>query len=701
MPAAQNSLTLDPPLSVGFLSPKSGADNRAFCYYYEMIFQLLINRSYGMQRILIRLVLGIIIPLAAIGLLSLYFERSTLHTVAINNASSVTELKGAQMSLWSVEYENENNDIATDSAINAILKQAATSSTDVSLAKRQYDLIGTVLKEKIQHREEAYKDIILFNPSTGKIVGEFPSQVEEDTTSLSVLAQKARVKTAMASKYDPKTNVHTILIATPFRDASEFKNIVVFSEVYAESFITIGTNRAGLGAGASAYLIGSNGMVVRPTEGDVAQAINVSPAFLTDIQSRANAEKNGTYTTKFEREASTIVSYISLPIGWILVTEIPTDALVGMVDWALLLSLLILFILLSVFLAIVNLRSLIIPLRNASEQISQAGTSLASTSQQVATLAQSNADIAEQVAVGAVTQSTQAESISHSIAELAGGAQGMLGTAEEASRMAKDVSQVTQQAGAKGEQSQKSLDQIRKMTTDTAIIARTTGNRSREIRTIVDTITKIAEQTNLLSLNAAIEAARAGDAGRGFSVVADEIRKLAEQSASAAEEIKGRVEIMLLQINDTVLAAEKGLEHADENAKVVNESLVDLQSMSGSIQQLSARIKEITERTKNQTSLVQRVAEGIDAIASVAQQNSTSSEQLSASTQQQSAANQQVAAAAQQLQALATDFQRLTGGNVLIPTESSHHEQALLRNKKPITAYVLENESREGGGHTA
>ncbi|OGZ04691.1 MAG: hypothetical protein A2845_05355 [Candidatus Lloydbacteria bacterium RIFCSPHIGHO2_01_FULL_49_22] len=346
----------------------------------------------------------------------------------------------------------------------------------------------------------------------------------------------------------------------------------------------------------------------------------------------------------------------------------------------------------SLFLATMNLRWLFIPLRNAGDQISQAGSSLAATSQQVAAAAQNNAGIAEQVAQGAVTQSTQAESIARSIAELAGGAHEMLVTAEEASLMAKEVSQVTQQAGAKGEQSQKSLDQIRKMTTDTAVIARTTGNRSREIRTIVDTITKIAEQTNLLSLNAAIEAARAGDAGRGFSVVADEIRKLAEQSAGAAEEIKGQVEIMLLQIGDTVLAAEKGLEHADENAKVVNESLVDLQNMSGAIQKLSARIKEISERTEKQTTLVKHIAESMDAIASVAVQNSESSEQLSASAQQQSAANQQVAAAAQQLQALAIDFQRLTGGIYSALRSNTHHEQLSERGKKPITAYVLENE---------
>lgn len=85
------------------------------------------------------------------------------------------------------------------------------------------------------------------------------------------------------------------------------------------------------------------------------------------------------------------------------------------------------------------------------------------------------------------------------------------------------------------------------------------GQRSQQVRAIVETVSSIADQTNLLALNAAIEAARAGENGRGFAVVADEVRKLAARSSQATQDIHNLITVMANEI-ETVLTAMRGRE---------------------------------------------------------------------------------------------------------------------------------------------
>lgn len=213
------------------------------------------------------------------------------------------------------------------------------------------------------------------------------------------------------------------------------------------------------------------------------------------------------------------------------------------------------------------------------------------------------------------------------------------------------------------------------------------GQRSSQIRMIVETIDDIASQTNLLALNAAIEAARAGAHGKGFAVVADEVRKLAEKSAGATKEIADLIQGIQQTVVEAVQAMAEGTQEVEtgaHRAQAAGQALTDIlgaaeavrlqaeaaqgaaQRMGQSVQEMVAAMETVSAVVEENTAAMQEMAanseqvnEAIGHIARVGQENELAVEQVSAGAEEMNTQVEEVSMSAEKLSLMAQTLQRL------------------------------------------
>ncbi|WP_372421453.1 methyl-accepting chemotaxis protein [Salinarimonas chemoclinalis] len=128
---------------------------------------------------------------------------------------------------------------------------------------------------------------------------------------------------------------------------------------------------------------------------------------------------------------------------------------------------------------------------------------------------------------------------------------------------------------------------------------------TREIVSIVDTISAVARQTNLLALNATIEAARAGKAGRGFAVVAAEVKSLSVETGNAAGDIRTRIDALRDSADASITAVERvaqAIEAVQPVFRTVRETVGEqnraIEEAAARAGEASARVGEVGERAR-------------------------------------------------------------------------------------------------------
>ncbi|WP_322054479.1 methyl-accepting chemotaxis protein [Paraburkholderia bannensis] len=136
-----------------------------------------------------------------------------------------------------------------------------------------------------------------------------------------------------------------------------------------------------------------------------------------------------------------------------------------------------------------------------------------------------------------------------------------------------------------------------------------------KMSSIIAAIQGISFQTNILALNAAIEAARAGEQGRGFSVVANEVRQLAQRSNSAANEIKGLIELAISKSAQCATQAAEAGSSIEELCQSVNRVTVFMteiarasREQSDGIEQINRAVAQMDTSTQQNAALVEESA---------------------------------------------------------------------------------------------
>ena len=237
------------------------------------------------------------------------------------------------------------------------------------------------------------------------------------------------------------------------------------------------------------------------------------------------------------------------------------------------------------------------------------------TTSGVQTLAAASTELAaisEQMANGAQRTSSQAGGIASTASEMSSTLSGVAELAAQASSNVQSVAAATEEMTSTVTEIARSAEKARSVTAgavEQAAMVTTRvnelGGAARDIGKITEAISAISAQTNLLALNATIEAVRAGAAGKGFAVVASEIKALAQQTATATEDIKGKIE----GIQGTTTAAVENMGRISTVIKSVNEIVT---TIAAAIEEQSMAAREIAANVSHAAQGIAKTHLGVD-----------------------------------------------------------------------------------------
>lgn len=292
---------------------------------------------------------------------------------------------------------------------------------------------------------------------------------------------------------------------------------------------------------------------------------------------------------------------------------------------------------------------------NAADSISKAADRLNEGSTQAAEASTQVAEAVSGVAETVVNQETSVASGKKAVDKVAD-------SVEAINLEAKNVATHTKEASKKALQGREAIEDAvaRIQGAETTVrssaqLVDKLGVRSKEIGTIIDTISGIAAQTNLLALNAAIEAARAGEHGRGFAVVAEEVRKLAEESQIAAQKIAELIQTIQQDTTNAVASMQEGREAVAEGSHSIEGIRSVFEDIRLIVSDVSKRVEAMSDAVATVSKEEDSITKEMDIIAEHGRKVSKDMSVVSSSAEEQSATAEEIAASSDSLAKIAED----------------------------------------------
>ncbi len=274
----------------------------------------------------------------------------------------------------------------------------------------------------------------------------------------------------------------------------------------------------------------------------------------------------------------------------------------------------------SINYAIDELRSLVVGVNKATEQVARASREAQGTS--------------EHLLQASEKQSREIEETSTAVLQMADSINEVSASAAESAKVAQQSLQAADKGAVAVQNSIAGMNEIRGQIQETAKRIKRLGESSQEISEIVELISDITEQTNILALNAAIQAASAGEAGRGFTVVAEEVQRLAERSGEATKQIGAIVKTIQTDTHDAVAAMEQSTQGVVEGAKLSDAAGQALSEIERVTRSLADLIDTISRATQAQAEAAGKVATNMRDIQDITNQTTDGTKQTAASVGQ-------------------------------------------------------------------